>query len=247
MKDRLTRTLVSARVLTFDCYGTLIDWETGLREAIRSAFPSAAPNPLALFFDAYLRHEMAVEAGPFRIYRNVVAEAAERAAAELGLALPRQAAHRLGASVGTWPPFPDTREALQSLRHRCRLGILSNVDRDLFAETAKHLGVEFDFVATAEDVNSYKPAHPHFDLGRVLVDRLPGFGDAGSEPIRAGTPDGWAHVAQSLLHDGVPARELGLPFVWINRRGEKNRTQVEPIAEFPDLISLARCMATGPS
>lgn len=221
MKDRLTRTLASVRALTFDCYGTLIDWETGLREAIRSAFPSVAPNPLALFFDAYLRHEMAVEAGPYRIYRDVVAEAAERAAAELGLALPCQAAHRLGASVGTWPPFPDTRKALRLLRQRCRLGILSNVDRDLFAETARRLGVEFDFVVTAEEVKSYKPAHPHFYWGRVLVDRLPGFGDAGSELARAGAPDGWVHVAQSLLHDGVPARELGLPFVWINRRGKK--------------------------
>ena len=132
-------------------------------------------------------------------------------------------AESLAESVPGWKPFPDTNPALARLKERFRLGILSNIDNDLFAATARHFESaigRFDFVITAEDVGSYKPGHGHFKrLLTTVVD------DVSTH----------LHVAQSLFHDGVPAAELGIPFVWINRRGEVNETTARPLAELANL------------
>ncbi len=129
-------------------------------------------------------------------------------------------------SVGRWRPFPDTNAALVALKRRFKLGVLSNVDRDLFARTAEQFEVAFDFVVTAEDVRSYKPALPHFER---FLDTFNG-------------RDGGLHVAQSQYHDGVPAAQLGIPFVWINRRREQRRKDVRPVAEYPDLASFVEAV-----
>jgi len=217
--------LAQARFLTFDCYGTLIDWETGLRQAFRRAMPAASPDELAAAFDRYLAAEAQVEAEAYQSYRRVVAAAAGRVAESLNVELPPKAAADIAQSVGDWLPFPDTCDALRVLRRSCRVGILSNVDRDLFARTAIHLGLAFDAVITAEDVASYKPAHGHFERFASLHGR-----------------QGWVHVAQSQFHDGGPARELDIPFVWINRRGESRIDEASPVAEYPDLRTFAAAL-----
>lgn len=216
-----------ARTLTFDCYGTLIDWDTGLRDAFRTHLTGGRNERLDEVFARYLAAEPGIQAGPYRQYRDVVAEAARQTGETMGLTVTPTQAAAVAESVGSWPPFPDTREALASLKQRFRLGILSNVDRDLFARTAGLLGVDFDFVVTAEDVCAYKPAAAHF---LRFMEIHPG-------------REGWLHVAQSRFHDGVPAAELGVPFVWINRRGERGADHARPVAEFADLASLARVAA----
>jgi 2-haloacid dehalogenase len=211
--------------ISFDCYGTLIDWESGIRRTFEM-LAAAGPNPIQAdeLFDAYLLTEAAVEDMEYRSYRDVLGGVQERLAQRFGLSVAAERRTLLADSLADWRPFDDTNDALSRLKRRYRLGVLSNVDRDLFAATAKHLSVEFDFVVTAEDVRAYKPAHPHFF--RLLE-------DAGQN--RASI----LHVAQSLYHDGVPAHQLGIPFVWINRRGETNETIATPLATFPDLASLA--------
>ena len=123
----------------------------------------------------------------------------------------------------TWTPFPDTNESLIRLKRKYKLGILSNVDRDLFAETAKHFPIEFDFVVTAQDVQCYKPAHGLFK--KMLADH------ANSETT--------LHVAQSLFHDGIPARDISLAFVWINRYNQQADAALPMAAEMPNLKALA--------
>ena len=125
--------------------------------------------------------------------------------------------------MADWRPFPDTNAALKRLKTKYGLCILSNVDRDLFEATARHLEVDFDQIITAQDVEAYKPDRPHFDrLLETVVE----------------SPGSHLHVAQSLRHDGVPAGLLGIPFVWINRRGETNSSTAKPLAVFDDLTGL---------
>ncbi len=217
------RTILSrTTALTFDCYGTLIDWETGLRRAFREILGLTDNARLQAVFDAYLAAEARIEAGSYQPYRRIVALAVGEVAAGLNVPCTTAAAEDVADSVGDWPAFADTGEALTRLAARFRLGILSNVDRDLLARTLRQFPVTFDFLATAADVKSYKPAQAHFRAGRNFV------GETG------------LHVAQSLYHDGVPARRLGIPFVWINRRGETNATQATPLASFPDLAGFTR-------
>ena len=175
----------------------------------------------AELFESYLEAEAAIEGGGYLPYREVIATALRRTVQVTGVQVETEVD---GAEVvAQWQPFPDTVEALVRLKQRYRLGVLSNIDRDLFAGTARHFGTTFDFIVTAEDVGAYKPAHAHFE--RLLSAH--------------GPRDAVLHVAQSLFHDGTPAGELGIPFVWINRYGEPNLTDVEPLAVFPDLQSLA--------
>lgn len=208
--------------LTFDCYGTLIDWETGLRRALSELFGAAGAARQAELFDAYLEEEMKVQQEPYRTYREVLALAAERVAARFGIALTAGRSGAVAERVPAWQPFADTNEALTRLKAHYWLGVLSNIDRDLFAATQQHFPIAFDFVITAEDVRSYKPGHAHFD---TLLAR-----HAKREEV--------LHVAQSVYHDGVPARELGIRFAWINRRGERNTTSATPVAEFANLAAL---------
>lgn len=218
------------RVVTFDCYGTLIDWETGIWDAFRTA---AANDGVRLarneVLAAYHAVEPMVESGTFRPYRQVLGETARRVAGECGWAISSSQARFLADSLGRWPLFPDTKPALVRLVERFRLGILSNVDEDLLADTLEHLDVEFDFWVTADRVESYKPDLAHFEAARPFV----------------GDSAGWLHVAQSLFHDVAPANTLGLPVVWVNRkREERPREGPLPDLEVPDLAALADYLIT---
>lgn len=211
------------QTITFDCYGTLIDWSAGLWRSFAAIFGPVVVEHKQEWFDAYVRAEAEVESGPYRTYREILAEVTERLARQFDLPLPPGQERRLAEMLPDWAPFPDTKDALARLKQRFRLGVLSNIDRDLFDGTAKQLGVAFDFVVTAQDVRSYKPALGHFQ-------RL-NHAHGGIETA--------LHVAQSLYHDGAPANELAFAFVWINRYKERNHTSVRPLAEFPDLRSFA--------
>ena len=209
--------------ITFDCYGTLIDWRAGLADTFIELFGESVANRKAELLAAYVPIEAEVEAGRYQPYRRVLAAVAEQLARQFGLDLSPDRAGLLAERLPDWPPFADTNEALGRLKQRYRLGVLSNIDRDLFAGTTRCFDTAFDFVVTAQDVHAYKPAHAHFE--RLLV--------AHSERDRV------LHVAQSLFHDGVPSSRLGLAYVWINRYDESNTTNVQPSATYPDLKSLA--------
>jgi len=208
------------RWATFDCFGTLIDWRHGIASGAELLWPGRGQDVL----DAYNRHESEVQSEqPGRRYREVLAETLRRAAAELDLELLDDDATVLGATIPYWPVFPDTRPALAELRAAgWHLAVLTNCDRDIIAQTQRRLSVPIDVVITAEDVGSYKPAHNHFDRFRDA------FGAASER---------WVHVAQSYFHDIVPAGELGLPSVWINRTGQ-TAAGATANAVLPDLTAL---------
>jgi 2-haloacid dehalogenase len=220
--------------LTFDCYGTLIDWETGILNATR---PVLQRHGLAVaettILQLYAKHEAQLEAGPYRAYRAVLRGVMAGMAGELGFT-PSAAEHdALANSVAFWPPFADTVEALIRLQKRYKLVILSNIDDDLFAGTQRHLGILFDAVITAQQVGSYKPAVANFQTAVV----------------RLGVPVGQIlHVAQSLYHDHAPAQALGFTSVWVNRpsrlpgTGVSLPVEVSPDLEVPDLITLVKQM-----
>ena len=214
-------------ILTFDCYGTLIDWETGISNAFSQlpGFQERAPSREEIL-GAYRACEPEVESEPYRTYREVLSEAGRRAAASLGLAVPAAKASFLADSLPRWQPFADTNPALQRLRAAgFRLGILSNIDDDLLAATRKHLTVPFELIITAQQVRSYKPGPAHFLTARDVI------GDAR-----------WMHAAQSNGHDIVPANALGIPNAWINRRMEHPLEGGTPTVEFRDLDAFARFM-----
>jgi 2-haloalkanoic acid dehalogenase type II len=206
------------RALSFDCYGTLIDWETGIVNALQpwSAWRGVDRSSSELL-ELYGRHESRVETEhPAMPYPEVLAEVLRRLAASLDLDASDAECAEFGASVAAWPAFADTALALRRLEKRYRLIIVSNVDRASFACSNRRLGVEFDLVITAEDVGSYKPALGHFD---ALFDRLPNLGVERGELL---------HVAQSLFHDHEPARRLGLPSAWIDRRHDRDGSGATP-------------------
>lgn len=217
--------------LTFDCYGTIIDWETGILRALEPLLSSVERHPPGdTLLEMYGRFESGAQRGPFRPYREVLQDVAVSFGDALGFEVDAEAAARFADSVGDWPPFPDSVEALRSLSRRFRLAIVSNVDDDLFARSAEALGVPFAEVVTAQQVRSYKPERAHFDeaIGRI---GLP------MERI--------VHVAQSLFHDIAPAKALGLRCVWVDRRAGRRGAGATPPAEaapdltVPDLASLA--------
>ena len=203
--------LADFKVLSFDCYGTLIDWETGIAAVLG---PWAREAGLDLddeqLLAAYGGHEAAVERDrPTARYPDVLATAFRRTGEALGRPVDDAWARRLGNSVPDWPAFPDSAAALASLAAHYRLIIVSNVHRDGFAASNRRLGGRFAAVITAEDVHAYKPADNHF---RALLQTLDELGVAPGELL---------HVAQSLFHDHVPARRAGLRSVWINRRHDR--------------------------
>ncbi|HEY7601915.1 MAG TPA: HAD-IA family hydrolase [Methylomirabilota bacterium] len=215
-------------VVTFDCYGTLIDWEGGLATAcIRAAWADGVRLERAAVIQAYMAAERDVEAGAHRPYRDVLAESARAVAARLGWRLDPGRASFLAESLPAWVPFPDTNAALERLRAAgYALGILSNVDDDLLAGTRRHFTVDFELVVTAQQVRAYKPARPHFDAAR-----------------RAIGARRWLHVGQGYFHDMVPARTLGIPNAWINRNGEPPFDGGRTDQEFPTLTELADWLA----
>ncbi|RYP84183.1 haloacid dehalogenase [Nocardioides guangzhouensis] len=203
--------LTAFEALSFDCYGTLIDWEAGIAAVLA---PWAREQGLGLTDEelllAYADKEAAVEREtPTALYPEVLANAFRRTGDGLGCLVSDVWAQRLGDSVPDWPAFPDSADALERLARHYRLIILSNVHRDGFAGSNRRLRGDFAAVITAEDVGAYKPAENHF---RALDAVLAELGIERAELL---------HVAQSLFHDHVPAQREALPSVWINRRHDQ--------------------------
>jgi 2-haloacid dehalogenase/putative hydrolase of the HAD superfamily len=215
-------------VVTFDCYGTLIDWEGGLATAcMRAAWADGVRLERGAIIRAYMAAERAVEAGVYRRYREVLAESARDVAARLGWRLDPARAGFLADSVPAWVPFPDTNLALERLHAAgYALAILSNIDDDLLAATRRHFTVGFEFVVTAQQVGAYKPARPHFEAARRAI---------GSRS--------WLHVGQGYFHDMVPARSQGIPNAWVNRNGDQPEDGGRVDREFPTLRELADWLA----
>ncbi len=229
--------LIDFEALSFDCYGTLIDWEAGLSAVLT---PWARQHGLNVteeqLLTEYSTLEAAVEAErPAGLYPDVLARSMRLLGGKLGAEVTGDDAAQLAGSVPDWPAFPDSHDALAALRDRFKLLILSNVDRASFAGSNKRLGVEFTSILTAQDVGSYKPSPRNFD---ALAD----------EATRLGIgPGKLLHVAQSLFHDHVPAKRAGLPTVWINRRHARPgwgatpapAPPVTPDWEFPSMAAFA--------
>jgi 2-haloacid dehalogenase len=191
------------RLITFDCYGTLIDWENGILEGLRPTFSRDGRKPAdAQLLEQYGEIEAEIEAGPYLPYRQVLSRTVQEMGRRMGVAISGQQGAEFAQSLTRWKPFDDTVAALQSLKKRFRLGIISNVDDDLFAQTRKKLAVEFDLVVTAQQVQSYKPSHRNFEeaVRRSGVSR-----------------EQMLHAGQSLYHDIAPANALGIRSVWVNR------------------------------
>jgi 2-haloalkanoic acid dehalogenase type II len=196
------------KVLTFDCYGTLIDWESGMVAALKP-LTSRAARPLSRndILEAHARHESAQQLQtPAKIYRDLLAVVYKRLAEEWGVAASWEEAQAYGRSVGDWPAFPDTAESLQYLKRHFKLVILSNVDNASFALSNARLQVAFDAIYTAEDIGSYKPDSRNFDY---MLRNLSALGVAKGDIL---------HTAESLFHDHVPANKVGLRSAWIYRR-----------------------------
>jgi 2-haloacid dehalogenase len=219
-------------VLTFDCYGTLIDWESGIWAALSPILAShnvSVPREQAL--ERYAALEAEIESGPYLEYRQVLGQVLDGLGAQFGFAPTAAERAQFGGSVRDWPAFPDSPAALHALQRKFKLAILSNIDDDLFAYSAQRLQTQFDFIITAQQARSYKPSLNNFQLA---------FQRVGVPPARI------LHVAQSLFHDHVPAKALGLSTVWVNRRqgragfGATPPANAQPDLEVPDLQSLAR-------
>jgi 2-haloacid dehalogenase len=222
--------------LSFDCYGTLIDWETGLLGYLRPLLQSKGggisdSRILAL----YSEFEPQQQAGHYRSYREVLARVVRDFAHELHLEVSANEASGLAESIRNWQPFADTVAGLHRLHSRYQLAVLSNIDDDLFAYTAPKLEVRFDAVVTAQQVHSYKPSLNNFEalLRRYAIPR-----------------ERLLHVAESLYHDVAPAHSLGIRTVWVNRRQGKEAAAsklaaVKPDLEVPDIGQLAELAVTG--
>ena len=218
-------------VITFDCYGTLIDWERGMLDALRRVREHAGRRITdRQLLEAYATIEGRLEAGSYARYRDVLRGVMRELAQVLEVPPRHVDLDALAGSLPDWPPFPDTVESLTRLKRHKKLGIISNTDRDLFAGTATHLEVPFDWVITAEDVESYKPSHRNFERALATM----------------GIPkERVLHAAQSRFHDIAPARALGIACVWVNRRhgqdgeGATTPSLAEPDFEVHDLKSLA--------
>ncbi len=224
------------KVLTFDCYGTMIDWETGIFSAIRPILAThnktiTDSGLLELYSELELAAETSAEKGEFRRYRDVLQSVVCGFGERLGFKPTDAEIRSLPESLANWQPFPDTVEALRKLKTRYQLAVISNVDDDLFATTAPKLGVAFDQVIIAQQAGCYKPCIRIFELAekRMGVRR-----------------EQWLHVGQSIYHDVIPAQSLGLATVWINRpsprpgAGAAKVASGKPDLEVPDLETLAK-------
>ena len=227
----------SIRLITFDCYGTLIDWETGMLAGLRPLMGSDLPD--AKILEWYGEAEVQLESGPYLRYRDVLARAAQELGRRAGADVSEQAARGFAQSLITWEPFPDTVSSLQALSRKFQLGIISNVDDDFFAETRKKLGAEFAVVVTAQQVQSYKPSLRNFE--EMLR--------------RSGVPrENIVHAGQSVYHDVIPAKQLGLRTVWVDRPSRRPgigaviHAQAEPDLKVHSVAELAAALgATGKS
>jgi len=191
------------KFISFDCYGTLIDWETGILSALRPLLEKhGAKLADAELLQLYGDLEAQAEAGAYRSYREVLREVVCGLGQRLGFAASAAEQDSLPDSIAQWKPFPDTVDALRKLHSRFQLAIISNVDDDLFAASARQLGIEFDQVITAAQAGAYKPSPTIFRLAQQ------GLGVSARE---------WLHAGQSIYHDVIPASSLGISTVWVNR------------------------------
>lgn len=218
--------------LTFDCYGTIINWEQGILEAIK---PVLAAYQLGIddsqILELFAQLEGEIEAGEYQSYRSVLGQVMQQFGEKLGFVPTSDQLNCLADSIQNWQPFPDSIDALKRLKQQFKLVIISNIDDDLFAFTAKRLGAPFDFVITAFQAKSYKPSTHNFEFAFE----------------KTGIPrDKILHVAQSIYHDIVPAKALGLSTVWVNRRhdqagfGATLPASSQPDLEIPNLETLAK-------
>ena len=223
--------------LSFDCYGTLIDWETGMLPSIQRVL--RAHGLLAghrEVLDKYAQLEAEAESGDYKPYRSILRQVMQGFAREYGFAITEPEANSLAESLPDWPPFADTVAALRALKQRFKLAIISNTDDDLFAGTARRLEVPFDFIITAQQVGSYKPCTRNFEaaLQKMAIPK-----------------ERLLHVAQSLYHDVAPARALGIASVWVKRRqgiegfGATRAASATPDLAVSDLKDLVEMMERG--
>jgi 2-haloacid dehalogenase len=221
----------SFTTVSFDCYGTLIDWEAGILPTLRGVLASHGRGLSdAALLELYGEFEAESQSGPYQRYRQVLESVVQRFGQRFGFQPSPAELRSLHESIPAWPPFPDTVAALQELQKRYKLAVISNIDDDLFAVTRKHLGVNFDCAVTAQQARSYKPSLNNFQLalGTIGV-----------------SPDRLLHAAQSIYHDVIPAQSLGIATVWVNRRsarpgvGAVRAAVARPNLEVPDLATLA--------
>ena len=230
-RPNLAQACADVQALSFDCYGTIIDWDAGIRGALGS-IESLAGCDLERLLGQRERLEYALLATSYRPYGEVLGESMRQAAAEQGREVSSAEQREFASSMGRWPPFDDSAVALERLAGRFRLALLSNVETATLQQSIAGLSAPFAELVTAENVRSYKPAMAHFDtaLQRLQL-----------------SSDQMLHVAGSLYHDIRPAREAGWRAVWINRRAEAIPRDLDPAWVFPDLQSLATALGLGAS
>ena len=224
--------LAQFRLLSFDCYGTLIDWETGIFSALRPILAAHGKTVAdSELLRLYSELESDAQRGDFHSYREVLQSVVRGLGKRLAFNPTDDEIHSLPDSLPNWLPFPDTVAALRTLKAHYRLAVISNVDDDLFAATARRLEIPFDHVVTAQQAGAYKPSLPMFRLAQQRTAVVPGH---------------WLHVAQSIYHDVIPARSLGITTVWVNRpsprpgSGAAKAASARPDLEVPDLKTLAQ-------
>lgn len=220
------------RLLSFDCYGTLIDWETGIFSALR---PILAIHGKTIddseLLRLYSELESEIQLGEYRSYRDVLQAVVRGFGQRLGFTPSDSEARSLSDSLPNWQPFPDTIAALATLKARYQLAVISNVDDDLFASTARRLQIPFDYVITAQQARAYKPSLKMFKLAQERTGAAPGQ---------------WLHCAQSVYHDVVPAQSLGIATTWVNRpsprpgSGAAKTASAQPDLEVANMQTLAR-------
>ncbi len=220
--------MTGAEVITFDCYGTLIDWEKGIRNAFHNAILKTGGDPglESKASEAYEEEERRVEKEkPHILYRDVLSKTSLAVARKIGWNLPEAESTFLARELPNWTPFPDTNPSLAKLARKHTLGILSNVDNDLLSRTVRHFTSPFEIRVTAENVRSYKPAFGHFEEARRII------GDRS-----------WVHVAGSQYHDIEPAVKLGIKAVWVNRKNagptrNYSEKQVSGVKDLNELVN----------
>jgi 2-haloacid dehalogenase len=231
MADHVTFDFSRISVITFDCYGTLIDWETGLLGAIRpvlSAYGAHLDDTEILRL--YGEIEAQEESGQYREYKEILRAVVRGFGRRLGFVPTPQEQQSLPDSLRNWAPFPDTLPALHQLKRKFKLGIISNIDDDLFSATRPKLEVSFDYIITAAQARAYKPFLEIFRLAQTRI------GIA---------PEQWLHAGQSVYHDVIPTKSLGMSATWVNRpsirpdAGAAKHAVGEPDIKVSSLAALA--------
>jgi 2-haloacid dehalogenase len=218
------------KLLSFDCYGTLIDWEKSVLDILEPFFNEyQVTYSRDELFTAFLEADRRMTGTDYMLYREILAEIVLLMADDMRITIPARSRYILSEKFNEWLPFPDTVECLKMLKSKYELAIISNVDDDLFSITNELLDVEFDHIVTAEQLGSYKPSHENFIKAQERF---------GLEL------DAILHVAQSIFHDIIPGNKLGWNNVWVNRYSEPERTDPAeyPDLEVPDLASLVKIL-----